>query len=63
MPLYEYFCNRCELSFEDLLKKDAPNRKCPRCDSTAHRIISKSSFKINGYSTLNGYSKGKKQND
>jgi putative FmdB family regulatory protein len=57
MPLYEYFCDVCNLSFEVLLKKDVHNRKCPRCDSTTHKIISKTNFKITGYSYANGYSK------
>ncbi len=58
MPLYEYFCDTCEQFFEELLKKDMPNRKCPVCGRVSHRIISKSNFKINGYSYSNGYSKG-----
>jgi putative FmdB family regulatory protein len=58
MPLYEYFCNTCEYFFEELLKKDIPNRRCPNCGKAAHRIISKTNFKVNGYSYANGYSKG-----
>jgi len=46
MPLYEYFCDTCEQFFEELLKKDMPNRKCPVCGRVSHRIISKSNFKI-----------------
>lgn len=42
MPIYEYTCSDCELTFELMrplseADKDAP---CPRCHSQARRIMS-----------------------
>lgn len=41
MPLYEYYCEKCDKVFDALgsiSKSDAP-AKCPHCGSTADRIM------------------------
>ena len=56
MPLYEYFCENCKISFECLSRKDILTKHCPKCDNLSNKIISKANFKIMGYSYSNGYS-------
>ncbi len=34
MPLYEYECRRCELSFEELVFNSSEKVKCPKCKKT-----------------------------
>jgi putative FmdB family regulatory protein len=34
MPIYEYVCMECEEHFEELVRGDDANPKCPRCDAT-----------------------------
>lgn len=65
MPLYEFQCNKCGYTFEEIHKKCSPTKiysYCPACekhgiDSIAKKIISRGSFIINGFSEKNGYSK------
>lgn len=65
MPLYEFQCNICGYIFEEICKKFEPTKissSCPVCKengktSIAKKIISKTSFVINGYNAKNGYSK------
>lgn len=33
MPIYEYLCQACQHSFEDLQSFKAPAPKCPNCGS------------------------------
>jgi len=43
MPLYECYCERCELTFEALAPlsaASAPSHPCPRCEEQARRILS-----------------------
>lgn len=57
MPCYEYQCKSCNkilqkwMSMKDMQK----SVKCD-CGKTAKKIISRSSFKINGFNEGNGYS-------
>jgi putative FmdB family regulatory protein len=46
MPLYEWRCERCELTFEALVAATATSRKrpCPRCGRAAGRVMSVASF-------------------
>lgn len=55
MPRYEYFCDDCEVEFEELLlsKADAEeyfdHHPCPNCKGRAERIrVSPFSFKFSG---------------
>ncbi|NLV74390.1 MAG: zinc ribbon domain-containing protein [Chloroflexi bacterium] len=44
MPLYEYYCPKCKLRFERLLKVSAADEicvPCPECETPAERAISR----------------------
>ena len=65
MPIYEFQCNKCGYIFEEIEMESNPTKissHCPACKangrkSIAKKIISRSSFIVNGYNAKNGYSK------
>lgn len=65
MPIYEFECDNCNKIFEDWCKHVADGEVehyCPECKSTAHRIISHTSFALKGtgwYATEYGTMKKK----
>ncbi len=50
MPIYEYKCNECNSTFEEIQKfSDAPIEICRHCSSTeVEKLISQSSFVLKG---------------
>lgn len=56
--LYEYECKKCKIIIEEQkkLKDNTDSIECPQCGKEAKKIVSKFGFKINGFSSLNGYS-------
>ena len=61
MAVYEYKCSKCKkITTKELPMKSSVDWVfCDHCKKgKAMKIISKSSFKIKGYSEKNGYSKG-----
>jgi len=58
-PQYEYCCTECQVILERMssIHNRDKDIECPRCGGEAKKIISQSSFKINGYCEANGYSK------
>lgn len=42
MPIYEFFCKSCGLSFEKLLlgAESRERQKCPKCGKEAERLLS-----------------------
>jgi putative FmdB family regulatory protein len=49
MPLYEYKCNECKVTFEVLQKINAdPLEKCIHCNGKVEKLISASSFQLKG---------------
>ncbi|MFO7889936.1 MAG: FmdB family zinc ribbon protein [bacterium] len=41
MPTYEYACESCGYKFTKIQKmNDEPEKICPKCNQTVHRIIS-----------------------
>lgn len=49
MPIYEYECEKCSRMTEALQDfNDTPIRKCKYCKGKVHRIISLSSFQLQG---------------
>lgn len=50
MPIYEYRCPKCGNVFEEWVKTfDSPEAEtCPKCGGSAVRIISNTSFKLEG---------------
>ena len=65
MPLFEFRCHNNHV-FEKLIMntKNDIIIVCPECGSEkCEKIISKSTFKINGFSDKNGYSRSKCQTD
>ena len=67
MPIYEYYCKKCDCTVETLQKYDDPPPECPthrheeKNDCGLKRIISKSSFKLKGSGwAKDGYSNLKK---
>lgn len=59
MPKYEYQCPKCKTTFEVLhLKVTDKKEACPNCGENSEKIISLSTFILNGgYTAENGYSK------
>lgn len=47
MPLYEYFCDNCQDTFEVIDKIDTfeENPPCPLCSMPGHRVFSSFSYK------------------
>lgn len=49
MPVYEYECQNCGKSFEELQSiHDKPLKKCMFCGGAARRVISQTSFSLKG---------------
>ncbi|MFA4875320.1 MAG: zinc ribbon domain-containing protein [bacterium] len=49
MPIYEYNCKSCGNQFECMQRiTEPPIAPCPKCGSTADRIISMTSFALKG---------------
>lgn len=61
MPLFEYFCEKCDKVHTMLMKIDESQKEiiCPDCGGKAIKILSAPYFKIHGFSAQNGYSKKK----
>ena len=62
MPTYEYKCTNCGYNFEEFHNmNDTAERKCPKCGSTAERLIGTGSgiiFKGAGF-YANDYAKSR----
>ena len=62
MAIYEFKCTKTRCGRINIVSLPINNTikkvKCDNCGSDAERIISSVSFKIKGYSSKNGYSKG-----
>jgi len=66
MPIYEYKCKSCGKNFETMQKiSEPPIAPCPKCGSTADRMISMTSFTLKGGGWYkDGYAKsGNKASD
>lgn len=64
MPLYEYKCTKCGLSFEIIQKVgDQPYKKCPKCGGYLKKIISAPvlHFKGSGWYVNDYGNKGEKE--
>ena len=65
MPIFEFKCTGCELTFERILSSSERNKRvttCRMCGDEAHKIMSATNFKVEGYSEDNGYAdKGAKK--
>ncbi len=49
MPVYEYQCQDCGKTFEDLQAiSDKPLKNCKFCNGTVQRLISRTSFSLKG---------------
>jgi putative FmdB family regulatory protein len=57
MPIYEFKCDKCKSTFEQLTKENKNDSTCPVCGNQSQKIISISTFRIKGYNAKNGYSK------
>ncbi len=55
---YEFQCKKCDHEFTEdrKLKDNSDESTCPKCKGEAKKIVSVFGFKVNGYSSLNGYS-------
>jgi putative FmdB family regulatory protein len=49
MPVYEYSCEHCAKTFEQLQKfSDPPLTVCPDCQGPVTKLISRTSFQLKG---------------
>jgi putative FmdB family regulatory protein len=50
MPIYEYHCESCDSVFEEIHQHadDIMEEPCPKCDKSAHRMISNTTFVLKG---------------
>jgi len=57
MPIYEYECDSCHKIFSEQknINDDSPSY-CPKCKQEGKKIISKTTFVINGFKAANNYS-------
>ena len=55
MPIHEFLCP-CGAIKEEIVPSGTKEIRC-KCGKTAVKIMSSSTFKINGYSYANGYAK------
>ncbi len=46
MPLYEYHCEKCGFSFEELVFHRDREMRCPKCKGKVKKIMSRFSFEI-----------------
>lgn len=58
--IYEFQCDKCKIVIEEQRKyeENSDTTECPQCKGKAKKIASPFGFKINGFSSLNGYSHG-----
>jgi putative FmdB family regulatory protein len=49
MPIFDYQCQKCNF-LEEVIQKytDQLDKKCPKCNEKMVKLISKSSFRLNG---------------
>ena len=59
MPIYEYKCSECEHELEVIQRfSDDPLKKCPECNKNSlNKLISSSSFRLKGASSMKLISK------
>lgn len=64
VPLYEFNCKNCKKPFERYCNTYTVETTCPVCGKLSNKIMSPSSFVVNGHNEKNGYSKpnGNKNN-
>ncbi|MCK5600575.1 zinc ribbon domain-containing protein [Candidatus Pacearchaeota archaeon] len=48
MPIYIFCCIKCNHEFEKIQAMKDSNPECPECRGETRRLISKSSFRLNG---------------
>lgn len=49
MPLYEYYCKKCQNTFEVMQKlSEGGKAKCPQCKTSAKKQISAAGFQLKG---------------
>lgn len=62
MPIYEFKCEKCgRMTIKRYpINSNIKKVECKECNGKANKIISQSTFRVNGYSFKNGYSKGEK---
>ena len=47
MPIYEYYCGKCGITYERLEKVDAPpSTECEECGEIADKVMSSCSYTI-----------------
>jgi putative FmdB family regulatory protein len=55
MPLYEYFCQKCDARFEQMREiEERLKTECPDCGNIARLLISRSNFKTYNPFTKDG---------
>ena len=58
MPLYEFRCEKCKLTFEDLVRSSTEVVNCPKCDGKVKRLLSACVSHVAGGSASTSSSSG-----
>ena len=48
MPLYDFKCNKCAHTFEEMVKFSEQNPSCPKCKEATEKQIGLSNFRLKG---------------
>ncbi len=49
MPLYEYYCKKCQTTFEVMQQmSEGGKAKCPQCKKAAQKQVSAAGFQLKG---------------
>jgi putative FmdB family regulatory protein len=40
MPIYEFRCEKCKYTFEDLVRSSTESVPCPKCEGKVKRLLS-----------------------
>ncbi len=48
MPMYDFYCSRCEQKFEELVSRDQQDVPCPKCHGTDTRRLMSRFSSISG---------------
>jgi len=55
MPIYEFRCEACEYTFEELCRSSIESVPCPKCEGAVKRLLSACSSHVAGGSSTGSH--------